>query len=50
MGFCDFCKDSTVNNACVNAIIDMRKEKGITINFAQTDYEKQLEETNYDTL
>ena len=44
MGFCDFCKDSTVNNACVNAIIDMCKEKGITINFARTDYEKQLEE------
>lgn len=43
MGFCNYCNDSTINNACVNAIIRMCKGNGTTINFARTDYEKQLE-------
>lgn len=44
MRFCDYCCDSTLNTACVNAIIEMCEKKGMAIDFSRTDYEQQLEE------
>lgn len=47
MLFCDYCKAAvrkTYSRACVNAIEDRCAACNISIDYARTDYEKQLEE------
>lgn len=47
MIFCDYCKAAvrkTYSRACVNAIEDRCAACNISIDYARTDYEKQLEE------
>lgn len=44
MGICYYCNGSDMAKACVDAIEEMCYERGISIDFSRTDYEKQLEE------
>ena len=46
MSFCDYCDahKTGFSRACVNAIEDMCEKDRISIDYARTDYEKQLRE------
>lgn len=44
MDFCNYCNGGDMAKACVDGIEEMCHERGISIDYSRTDYEKQLEE------
>lgn len=44
MNYCDYCRISGETNACVKAICELAKEKGIKIDYKDFNFEKFLAE------
>lgn len=44
MNYCDYCRGSGETNACVKAICELAKEKGVKIDYNDFNFEKFLAE------
>lgn len=44
MNFCSYCNGADIAKACVDSIEEMCNEKKISIDYSQTNYERQIKE------